>query len=214
MIFLHIIVHSTVHIYDFHIFMIFKILKSCTKTAGELGRERPFFTARPLVLFVCTDREPDTGYYRSFSALCTCSAALEISCNEETFHTTLIIRSPQCFCCTLHIHGRSFIILVHWIREVLHINLTLTLSFIGLVWTAEIPTSSLGDEVALSGTSIATKKKSCDLICIFCASQNMVQNEEGLTFWFKWSSQRTGGSFQFIIPEKVEKGDQGTYYSN
>ena len=42
----------------------------------------------------------------------------------------------------------------------------------------------------------------------------MVQNAGGLTFWFKWSSQRTGGSFQFIIPEKVEKGDQGTYYSN
>ena len=131
------------------------ILKSCTKTAGELGRERPFFplfspffTAHPLVLFVCTDPEPVTGHYRSFSAFCTCSVALEISCNEETFHTTLIIRSPQCFCCTPHIHGRSFIILVHWIREVLHINLTLTLSFIGLVWTAEIPTSSLGDEVA------------------------------------------------------------------
>ena len=98
-IFLHIIVHSAVHTYDFQIFIIFKILKSGTKTAGELEREReraffafsPFFTARSLGLLVYTDREPCTGYY-----------TLEISCNEETFHMTLIIRSPlhRVFCCT------------------------------------------------------------------------------------------------------------------
>ena len=49
MIFLHIIVHSAVpgavHIY---IFMIFKILKSCAKTAGELRRERPSVSLFPL----------------------------------------------------------------------------------------------------------------------------------------------------------------------
>ena len=125
MTFLHITVQSTVHIYDFHIFILFKILKSCTKTAGELRRERPFialspfFTVHPLVLFVCTDREPCTGYYRSFSPLCTCSAALGISSNEEKFHMTQIIRSPvhRVFVLQLHMHGRSFIVLVHQLEK-------------------------------------------------------------------------------------------------
>ena len=91
--------------------------------AGE--RERPFFalspffTARSLVLIVCTDREPVTGHYRSFSAFCTRSVALEISCNEETFHMTLIIRSPvhRVFVVQLHMHGRSFIVLVHQLEK-------------------------------------------------------------------------------------------------